>query len=99
MQPATANDWTEPMCCSGDSPMPQYTPVPAALRRPTPVPLDQRLAWSIPEAARALGVSERLLSRLVSEGRIPCSRLGRRVLLDPQAVRAAVFAPSIADTQ
>jgi excisionase family DNA binding protein len=70
------------------------SPVPAALQRPVPVPLNERVAWSISDAARALGVSSRLLTRLIAEGRIPVSRLGRRVLLDPAAVRAAIFGPS-----
>jgi excisionase family DNA binding protein len=74
--------------------MPRSVPstvVPAALRKPDPIPLADRVAWSVAEAARALGVSERMLSRLIREGVVPASRLGRRVLLDPAAVRQAVF--------
>lgn len=50
----------------------------AALQRPVPLPLNERVAWSITDAARALGVSSRLLTRLIAEGRIPVSRLRRR---------------------
>jgi excisionase family DNA binding protein len=67
--------------------------VPAALSRPFPVPLNDKIAWSIADAARAIGVSERMIGRLVSEGVIPSTKLGRRRLLDPAAVRAAVFGP------
>lgn len=67
--------------------------VPAALVRPVPVPLADRVAWSVADAAKALGVSSRLITRLIAEGKIPAAKLGRRTLLDPTAVRAAVFGP------
>ncbi len=67
--------------------------VPAALTRPAQIPLADRAAWSVSDAALALGVSQRLLTRLIAEGKLPASRLGRRVLLDPVAVRHSVFGP------
>jgi excisionase family DNA binding protein len=69
--------------------MPVQTP--AALQRPAPTPLSDRVAWSIADSAKALGVSTRLVTRLIAEKKIPAAKLGRRTLLDPAAVRAAVF--------
>ncbi len=69
--------------------MPSLTP--AALTRPLPVPLSDRLAWSVADAAKALGVSTRLITRLIAQGKLPAAKLGRRTLLDPLAVRVAVF--------
>lgn len=40
----------------------------------------QRLALRPREAARALGIGERLLWDMTSRGEIPCVRIGRRVV-------------------
>lgn len=74
-------------------------PVPAALRRPDPLPLSDRLTLSRDEAARMVGISVRLLQRAISSGDVSVVRLGRRVLLRPTDVRAwldrmTVSAPS-----
>jgi len=45
----------------------------------TAVRLSERLALSIPEAAKAVGVSERLLRELLPD--IPHCRLGNRVVI------------------
>jgi excisionase family DNA binding protein len=62
--------------------------VPAALCRPAPIPLDQRLTWSAVEAAAVVGVSVRHIRAAISRGDLPAVRLGRRVLLDPADVRS-----------
>lgn len=64
---------------------------PAALQRPISTPLVDRVAWSIDDAAKALGVSPRLITRLIAEGKLPAAKLGRRTLLDPIAVRSSIF--------
>ena len=51
-------------------------------RHPVPPKTGGR-QWSILEAATYLGVSERLLRRLVSERRIPHQRIGRLIRLSP----------------
>ena len=71
--------------------MSHASPVPAALRRLDPVPLADRALWSLSDAARATSLSVRLIQRLIAEGRLPCVRIGRRVLLDPAATRAALL--------
>lgn len=42
------------------------------------------------EAARALNVSEVALRKWSREGRVPVTRIGRRVLFDPEALRAFI---------
>ncbi len=66
-------------------------PIPLALRRTEPVPLIDRALWSLADASRATSLSVRLIQRLIAGGRIPCIRIGRRVLLDPEATRAALL--------
>lgn len=41
----------------------------------------ERLAYTIPEAARALGVSDFKIRSLIETGDLPCSKLARRVLV------------------
>jgi excisionase family DNA binding protein len=71
--------------------MPTASPVPAALRRPDPVPLADRALWSLQDASRATSLSVRTLQKLIADGRLPAAKVGRRVLLDPAAVRAALL--------
>jgi hypothetical protein len=52
------------------------------------VRLDSRLALSVPEAARALGVSERLLRDVLPE--IPHLHIGRRMLIVAEAIIADI---------
>ncbi len=65
--------------------------VPVALHRPDPVPLTDRALWSLADASRATSLSVRLIQRLIAEGRIPATKVGRRVLLDPVAVKSALI--------
>lgn len=74
--------------------MPNVSTVPSALRKSNPVPLSDRALWSLADASRATSLSVRLIQRLIAEGRLPCVRIGRRVLLDPVATRAALLATS-----
>lgn len=71
--------------------MPSASPVSAALRRAEPVSLADRAVWSLADASRATSLSVRLIQRLIAEGRIPAKKIGRRVLLDPAAVKAALL--------
>ena len=41
----------------------------------------ERLTLSVPEAARACGISERHFRVLISQGDVPIVRVGRRVLV------------------
>lgn len=68
--------------------------LPSALQLPRHVPLNERSAWSMQDASDAYGVSIRLIARLIADKKLPAARMGRRVVLDPKAVRAAVFGNS-----
>lgn len=49
---------------------------------------------NVDETANLLGLSPHTLYRWVLEGRVPTVRLGRRLLFDPEALRAWVVARS-----
>lgn len=66
-------------------------PTPSALRRPDPVPPSAKSIWSLSDASRETTLSTRTLQNLIAAGKLPATKIGRRVLLDPQAVRAAIF--------
>lgn len=65
--------------------------VPSALRRPNPVPLADRTLWSLADASRATSLSVRTLQKLIAAGTLPAQKIGRRVLLDPATVKAALL--------
>jgi excisionase family DNA binding protein len=46
----------------------------------------ERLTFSVDEAARALGVSRNLMYDLVAQGRVPSVRLGRRIVVPRRAL-------------
>ncbi len=54
----------------------------------TPAPPADRLALRPAEAARALGISPRMLWSLTNRRLIPCVRIGRRVLYAVPALEA-----------
>lgn len=55
---------------------------------------DERLAYSLREAAEKLGgVSLRTVQRLVARGGLPAFRVGRRVLIAAEALRRYVAGP------
>jgi len=45
-----------------------------------------RLAWSLREAAQAVGVSERFLRNEIRRGRLGAIKRGRRVLIRPDSL-------------
>lgn len=47
---------------------------------------DQRLLYSKPDAAKQLGISERVLDRLLNEGKVSKVTIGRRVLIAHDAL-------------
>jgi excisionase family DNA binding protein len=66
-------------------------PIPSALRRPDPIPLSERPVWSLSDGSKATSLSVRTLQKLIKAGKLPASKIGRRVLLDPAAVKAALL--------
>lgn len=65
--------------------------VPSALRRPVVIPLESKAFWSLEDASRATTLSVRTLQKLIADQRLPATRVGRRVILDPAMVRAALL--------
>ena len=55
-----------------------------------PLPPDQRLTLTIPEACQALGIGETMLRQMIRVERLPILRIGRRVLIPRQAIEALV---------
>jgi len=49
-----------------------------------------RLAWSVNEAARALGISRATVFARIADGTLPSIRLGRRRLVPVAALRAMI---------
>jgi excisionase family DNA binding protein len=47
----------------------------------------ERLALGVEEAAKALGISSRTLWTLTKKGKVPCRRVGRRVLYPVELLR------------
>ncbi len=71
--------------------MPATTLTPPALRRAPEIALDQKIVWSLADASRATTLSVRKLQSLIADGKLPATKCGRRVLLDPAAVRSALL--------
>jgi len=44
------------------------------------------MAISVKDAALALSISERTIRKYIAHGKLPCVRIGRRVLLEPHAI-------------
>ena len=65
--------------------------IPSALIPRPRVPLNERIAWSIHDAAAAVGVSATLIKEMIRNGRLKPAKLGRRTLLKPSDVEAAIF--------
>jgi len=53
-------------------------------------PDDSRLVLSIAEVANCLGVSDDLVYEFVHQRRLPCLRLGRRLVIPVRAVDAII---------
>ena len=54
---------------------------------PSQQPENPRLAYSMKEAAQALGVARSTLWKMVSEGELEVRRLGRRVLVPAEVIQ------------
>lgn len=65
--------------------------LPPALRRAPEIALDQKIVWSLADASRATSLSVRMLQKMIADGRLPASKVGRRVLLNPDAVKSALL--------
>lgn len=63
------------------------TPSPADRAVPT-----ERLTYSIPEAARALGIGETLARRMILDRELPAVRLGARLVVPRAAVHRLLAA-------
>lgn len=64
---------------------------PPALRRPDPVALSDKPIWSLRDASAASTLSIRMLQKLIADGRLKASKIGRRVLLNPDDVKSALL--------
>ena len=56
---------------------------------------EDRLVMTVPEAARALGISRALGYELVRRGVIPSLRLGRRLVVPTKALAALVDSAAV----
>lgn len=50
----------------------------------------QIFAMGLREAAESVGLSHWTLRKLISEGKLPAVRVGRRVLVEPESLRQLV---------
>lgn len=66
------------------------TKIPIKFHRTPPETPVERLTVTAPEAAKMIGVSERMIHQLVKEGKLPHKRIGRRLLFPVDAVRQFV---------
>lgn len=53
--------------------------------------LPEPLLWNAKQTCAALNIGERLLWVLTNRRDIPCVRIGKRVLYDPQDIRAWII--------
>jgi len=51
---------------------------------------EERLVWSVEEAARLLGISRAHAYELVARGELPHLRLGRRVVVPKHAIETLI---------
>jgi excisionase family DNA binding protein len=54
--------------------------------RPAPTPAEERLTYTLAEAARRLGISRALAYEAANRGELPVCRIGRRVLVPRAAL-------------
>jgi excisionase family DNA binding protein len=54
---------------------------------PPPAPSVQQVAYSVPQAALALGISKTSVWKLIKEGDLPAVKLGRRTLIPTGALQ------------
>jgi excisionase family DNA binding protein len=51
---------------------------------------EHRVAWSIEDAARATGISKSTMRRAIDQGKLPVSRIGRRVVISDETLHRFV---------
>jgi excisionase family DNA binding protein len=56
---------------------------------------EERPTYTVPEAARELGIGKSLLWRLIGEGRVPVLRLGHRTLVTRHTIEALLAEGSL----
>ncbi len=66
-------------------PEPEVAPPPPPV--PAPAPSSRQVAYSIPQAALALGISKTSVWKLIKEGDLPAVKLGRRTLIPTGALQ------------
>lgn len=72
--------------------MPKSPQKPAALIPKERIPLNEKIAWSIEDAADATCLSRSSIKKLIKIGVLKASRISPgRTLLDPRQVQAAFF--------
>ena len=54
--------------------------------------MEHRLALGVKEAAEALGLSHWTIRKFIREGKLRSVRLGKRVLVEPEALQALIEA-------
>jgi len=54
---------------------------------PAPAPSSRQVAYSVPQAALALGISKTSVWKLIKEGDLPAVKLGRRTLIPTGALQ------------
>ena len=55
----------------------------------------RKRAYTVSEAAEALGVSEWLVREAVRRGEICCTRIGRRIIIPAAVIDAMLSTPSV----
>jgi excisionase family DNA binding protein len=62
----------------------------AAIKTTPRIPLRDKLLWSLDDLAALLGISRRMLERMLASGRLvqPSLRIGRRILFKPEVIYA-----------
>ena len=52
--------------------------------------MEQKLAMGLREAGESVGLSHWTLRKMIAEGKLPSIRVGRRVLVEPEALRQLI---------
>jgi excisionase family DNA binding protein len=51
---------------------------------------EHRVAWSIEDAARAMGISKSTMRRAIAQGSLSVSRIGRRIVISDEILHRFV---------
>jgi len=52
--------------------------------------MEHKLAMGLREAGESVGLSHWTLRKMIAEGKLPSVRVGRRVLVEPEALRQLI---------